>query len=140
MSESGRDWSPFQVREYLQRQIDDLRSMLDERYATQTKAVDAAFLAQQTAMQAALTAAALAVQTAQTAQEKAIVKAETAADARFEALVEKMDIEGARATKQISEISSRLDLSQGRYLAVAGFAALFGGAAVTGIARAIGGS
>jgi hypothetical protein len=138
MSDSGRDWSPFQVREYLQRQIDDMRTMLDERYATQTKAVDAAFVAQQTAMQTALTAQALAVQVAQTAQEKAQGKAETAAAERFDQLVEKLDAEALRSATQIAAISSRLDLSQGRYLAVAGFAALFGGGLAAGISKAIG--
>lgn len=78
-------WTLPALKEYIQRQHDDLRAMLDERYATQTKAVDAAFLAQQTAMSTALTAAERAVQTALLAAEKAVAKAETAAEKRFEA-------------------------------------------------------
>ena len=73
-------------RDVMQKQLDDLIVMLDERYGTQTKAVDAAFLAQQTAMQTALTAAERAVQTALLSAEKAVGKAELAADKRFEAV------------------------------------------------------
>jgi hypothetical protein len=62
--------------------------MLDERYATQTKALDAAFLAQQTAMRTALEAAEKAVATALTSAEKAVAKAEVAADKRFESVNE----------------------------------------------------
>jgi len=47
-----------------------LKEMLNERYATQTKQLDAAFTAQQTAMQAALQAAKEAVEKANTASEK----------------------------------------------------------------------
>lgn len=61
----------------MQLQIDSLRTMLNERYETQTKALDAAFRAQQEAMQVALAAA-----------EKAVNKAEVAADKRFELLNE----------------------------------------------------
>jgi hypothetical protein len=68
--------------------LEDLRAMLQERYATQTKAVDAAFLAQQTAMQTALTAAETAVTKALESAEKAVVKAETAAEKRFESVNE----------------------------------------------------
>ena len=68
--------------------IADLRVMLDERYVTQTKAVDAAFASQQTAMQTALAAAERAVATALLSAEKAVAKAETAADKRFEAVNE----------------------------------------------------
>jgi polyribonucleotide nucleotidyltransferase len=96
MNEEGGDislLSHFQIvmaemdRRY-QQQIDDLRTMLDERYVTQVKAVDAAFAAQQTAMQTALLAAEKAVQTAMTAAEKAVAKAETAAEKRFDAVNE----------------------------------------------------
>jgi hypothetical protein len=69
---------------HLQRQVDQrfeasketlvaLKVMLDERYATQTKALDAAFKAAEQAVAVALANA-----------EKATVKAETAADKRFE--------------------------------------------------------
>jgi len=72
-------------RELHHREIDDLRAMLQERYATQTKAVDAAFASQQLAMQTAMTAAETAVGKALESAEKAVVKAETAAEKRFEA-------------------------------------------------------
>lgn len=62
--------------------------MLDERYSTQTKAVDAAFTSQQTAMQAALAAAERAVATALLSAEKAVAKAEAATDKRFESVNE----------------------------------------------------
>jgi hypothetical protein len=73
---------------HLQRQVDQrfeasketlvaLKVMLDERYATQTKALDAAFKAAEQAVAVALANA-----------EKATVKAETAADKRFDAVNE----------------------------------------------------
>jgi len=40
-------WTVDTLREYFQQQLIDNRVMLDERYATQVKAVDAAFIAQQ---------------------------------------------------------------------------------------------
>lgn len=55
-------WTVDTLRAHFQRQFDDMQRMLDERYATQVKAVDAAFLAQQTAMQTALSAAEKAVE------------------------------------------------------------------------------
>lgn len=81
-------WTIDSLASALQRQIDDLRDMLNERYATQTRAVDAAFLAQSTAMATALTAAERAVQTALLSAEKAVVKAELAGDKRFESVNE----------------------------------------------------
>jgi hypothetical protein len=128
-------WTSTQVKEYLQKQIDDLRTMLDERYATQTKAVDAAFVAQQTAMQTALTAQALAVQVAQAAAKEATAKAEEAADKRHDSLVLKMDEEYARSAEQYTLLASRLDLIQGQnrgaratwnaiYMAIGGTAAI----------------
>jgi hypothetical protein len=65
-----------------------MREMLNERYATQTKALDAAFLAQQTAMRTAFDAADKAVAAALESAEKAVVKAETAAEKRFESVNE----------------------------------------------------
>ena len=123
-------WTVETLRLNIQQQIDDMRRMLDERYGTQTRAIDAAFLAQQTAMQTALTAAERAVQTALMAAEKSNDKAENAAEARFASLVEKLDAETARTTSQLNEIASRLDVSQGRYVAYAGSAAIFGGTIV----------
>jgi hypothetical protein len=84
--ESG--WTVDTLNAHIQQQLADLRVLLDERYRTQTKAVDAAFLAQQTAMTTALTAAERAVQTALLAAEKAVAKAETSAEKRFDAVNE----------------------------------------------------
>lgn len=62
---------------YFERVIDEHRIQLDERYATQTKALDAAFASAEKAVTAALTAA-----------ETAVAKAETASDKRFESVNE----------------------------------------------------
>ena len=107
-------WTVDTLATHIERQLDDMRSMLRERYETQTKAVDAAFLAQQTAMQTALTAAKDAVQTALAAAEKAAVKAEVAADKRFEVVTDKMAEIDLRMQITLKEITSRLDLTQGR--------------------------
>jgi hypothetical protein len=133
-------WTLDSLASALQRQIDDLRAMLDERYATQTRAVDAAFLAQSTAMATALTAAERLVQTAASATEKAIGKAELAGDKRFESvnefrgqlrdqaatflprteylaghssLAEKIDAAGGRVAERLGNVESRLDILAG---------------------------
>jgi hypothetical protein len=72
----------------MQHQVDDLRGLLNERYETQVKALDAAFLAQQLAMQTAFNAADKAVTAALEAAEKAVGKAEIAAEKRFDAVNE----------------------------------------------------
>jgi hypothetical protein len=129
------EWTVETLRQYLQRQLDDIRVMLEERHVTQTKAVDAAFLAQRTAMQAALTSAQREVATALLSSENAVRKAEVAAEKRFEsvnefraqlsdqaatflsrneadarisALAEKLDTETARNSARISELELRL--------------------------------
>jgi cell pole-organizing protein PopZ len=81
-------WTIEVLREHFQRQLDDLRVLLDERYATQTKALDAAFASQQIATQTAIQSQERAVQTAMDASDKAVAKAEVAAEKRFEALNE----------------------------------------------------
>lgn len=79
-----------------QRQLDDFRNLLDERYTTQTKALDAAFLS----------------------AEKAVSKAETSADKRFELLNElrvgvatKDELDALE--KLVVTLSSRIDMTQG---------------------------
>lgn len=57
--------------------VRDLRTLLDERYATQTKALDAAFVAAEKAVSTALDSA-----------EKAVAKAELSAERRFESVNE----------------------------------------------------
>jgi hypothetical protein len=112
------DWTVDALAIFFQRQLDDLRSMLNERYGTQTKAVDAAFLAQQTAMQTALTAADRAVQAALQSAKEAVTKAETAANDRFVLLNELRSgvatteqLEGVE--KQIVALDKRLTLREG---------------------------
>jgi hypothetical protein len=64
-------------RSVLQRQLDDLRILLDERHTAQSMATAAALAAQTRAVDAALLAA-----------EKAVNKAEAASERRFEAVNE----------------------------------------------------
>jgi hypothetical protein len=137
MSNPTMGWTLDSLASAMQRQIDDLRSMLNERYATQTRAVDAAFVAQSTAMATALTAAERLVQTAASATEKAIGKAELASDKRFEgvnefraqlrdqaatflprqeyaaghsALAERVDAAVDRQNERLGTVESRLDV------------------------------
>jgi Flp pilus assembly protein TadB len=131
--ETGKEpsgWTVDTGMAHMQRQLDEMRRLLDERYATQTKAVDAAFVAQQTAMQTALTAAERAVATALLAAEKAVNKAEAAAERRFESVNEfrsqladqaatfmprnESDVRWASLERQIAENTKRLDQTQGR--------------------------
>jgi hypothetical protein len=133
-------WTVDTLAQHFATQHDDMRRMLDERYATQTKAVDAAFLAQQTAMQTALTAAERAVATALLSAEKAVAKAETAADKRFDgvnefrgqladqaatlmprresevalaSMAEKIDSNARKLSELELRLTSRLDLTSG---------------------------
>jgi hypothetical protein len=85
---SPSGWTVDTAAAHLQRQITMLATLLDERYATQTKAIDAAFAAQQLAMTTALQAAERAVQVANANAEKAVLKAELSSDKRFEAVNE----------------------------------------------------
>lgn len=70
-------WTIDTLRSAILQQFRDLERLLDERYATQTKALDAAFVAAEKAVAAALESA-----------EKAVAKAEMAAERRFEAVNE----------------------------------------------------
>ena len=124
--ESG--WTIDTLHESLQMQIDrmatlqqlaDLRAMLDERYQTQTKALDAAFKAAEQAVQTALVSA-----------EKAVVKAEAATDKRFESVNEfRQQLNDQAVTfmpraeaearllalaEKFDVVTSRLDTSAGR--------------------------
>jgi hypothetical protein len=74
------------VQTHMLAEIEGMRRLLDERYTTQTKAVDAAFAAQQLAMQTALEAAEKAVGRALDSAALAVNKAEVAADKRFDAV------------------------------------------------------
>lgn len=70
-------WTVDTLHVHVRQQLHDLRLLLDERYSTQTKALDAAFKAAETAVGTALDSA-----------EKAVSKAETAAEKRFESVNE----------------------------------------------------
>lgn len=81
-------WTTDTLHAHIQTQINDLRRALDERYATQTKAVDAAFSAAEIARQTARIEDQRAVATALLSAEKAVTKAEIAAEKRFESVNE----------------------------------------------------
>ena len=106
IDESG--WTVDTLKEHIEDKMNDLGILLDERFATSTKALDAAFIAQQTAMATALTAAKLAVDTAQLAADKAVDKAEVASEKRYSTLADKN-----------SDLQSRMDKNQGQDLGTA---------------------
>lgn len=142
-------WTTDTLQVHLQRQIDDMHRMLNERYATQTKAVDAAFAAAKQAVDTALLSA-----------EKAVNKAEDAANARFEAVnefraqladqastfmprveaeqrigqtAEKVAALESRHAADIALINSRLDLTAGRGIGIEkGWSLLVGLAGLVG--------
>jgi Flp pilus assembly protein TadB len=107
-------WNVETLATHIERQLEDMRSMLKERYDTQTKAVDAAFAAQQIATQTALTSAKDAVSIALEAADRAAVKAEQAADKRFEAITEKMQDIDTRMQTALSTMADRLNVASGR--------------------------
>lgn len=146
-SESG--WTTDTLHVHMQRQLDGLTRMLDERYATQTKATDKAFEAQQTAMQAALTAAETAVSKALESAEKAVTKAESAAEKRFDAVNEfrgqlsdqaatlmpraESNARHEAAAEKIDALNTRLDKAEGRGTGLnAGWIYLLGAIAAIG--------
>ena len=77
-------WTVDTLGRHLQQQINDLEKLLSERYATQTKALDAALLAQQASTREAQVAQQTAMHTALASAEKAVDKAAAATDKRFE--------------------------------------------------------
>jgi arginine utilization protein RocB len=81
-------WTVDTALQFMQRQHDDLRDQLNERYETQTKATDAAYVAQTTAMQTAFIAADKAVQAALESAKEAVAKSEASSEKRFESVNE----------------------------------------------------
>lgn len=133
--ESG--WTVDTLNYFFQRQINDLRESLNERYATQTKAVDAAFSAAEIARQTARIEDQRAVATALLSAEKAVTKAEIAAEKRFESVnefraqladqaltfVSRVEAEAYRLATEakidglkvsVDKLEKRMDLAQGR--------------------------
>lgn len=112
-------WTTDTLRSSFQKQIYDLKTLLDERYATQTKALDAAFVAAEKAVSTALDSA-----------EKAVAKAETAAERRFEAVNEfrgqladqaamlmpraEYEAKHHALEKQVDDLTDRLTRAEGR--------------------------
>jgi hypothetical protein len=112
-------WTVDTLNAYFQRQLDDLRCLLDERYQTQTTALTAAFAAAERAVQTALLAA-----------KEATNKAELAADKRFDAVNEfraqltdqaatfmprkEADVVLSSLSERVSALTSRIDRSQGK--------------------------
>jgi uncharacterized FlaG/YvyC family protein len=76
------------LKELIETKFEALQVMLNERYATQTKALDAAFLAQQAAVATSFDASEKAVAAALLAAEKAVEKANAANEKRFESVNE----------------------------------------------------
>jgi uncharacterized tellurite resistance protein B-like protein len=121
------------AQELQETKLEALKDLLDERYATQTKALDAAFVAAEKAVKTALDSAETAVRKAETANERrfetvdkfriqladqiANFMTRTEASVRIDSLAEKLDIETSRTIKQLNElelrVTSRLDLSLG---------------------------
>lgn len=94
-------------RDYLECKIQDLGGKLDERYAMQTKALDAAFMAQTTAMDAAFAAQEKAIDKAFAAQQNAVEAAlaarERALDLALAARDKAVDAEFAAQEKAVTK-------------------------------------
>ena len=100
-------WTPDLLKVYLQQQLDDFRTLLDERAAAQTQAIAAALLS----------------------AEKAVTKAENATEKRFDSVNEfraqladqasqfmpreVAETQTAEFRNQIAAITTRLDLQDG---------------------------
>lgn len=129
------------LREHMQRQLDAVERhvltimsqrvlLLDERYSTQTKAIDAALVAAERAVSAALEAAEKAVAKAEVASDKRFDSvnefraqlgdqantflARSEAEVRFSALTERLNANVAKLTELELRVQSRLDLTLGQ--------------------------
>lgn len=106
------------ILDYLERRLHELDTRYQERYNSQTKALDAAFLAAEKAVQTALSAA-----------EKAVVKAEVAAEKRFDSVNEfrgayqdiiAQQMPRVEAEQRIAALSEKIDEVKASALIVAG--------------------
>jgi hypothetical protein len=105
------------LKELTASQIADMREVLNERYQTQTKALDAAFVAQQAAVATSFDASEKAMAAALLAAKEAVEKANVAAEKRFDALNELVSqanssanllLPRAEAEARISALDARL--------------------------------
>lgn len=139
--EAPSGWTVDTALYFMGQRHADLRFQLDERYETQTKALDAALVAQKTAMETAFTAADRAVQAALESAKEAVTKAETSsekrfeavnefrgqladqaatllgrkeADARFSALTDKLEAEKTSNTERLAVLRSAIDRDGGK--------------------------
>lgn len=120
-------WTVDTLHQHIRVQLADMRRQLDERYATQTKALDAAFVAQETATRAALAE-----------QQRSVATRVVADDQRFALLNE---LRQGVATKEqfealalrLSDIKERLDRSEGHSEGLsAGWGLLIGAVGLAG--------
>jgi predicted mannosyl-3-phosphoglycerate phosphatase (HAD superfamily) len=100
-------WTHETLREHLLQRIDSLVTLLDERYLTQTRAIDAAFAAQQASVIAGFAAAENTAQAGLTSAREASDKAEKAYDKRFESVNEFR----AQLSDQTATLISRAEYS-----------------------------
>lgn len=147
-------WTLSTLAEFLNRRIDDgqalheselrsLRTLLQERYETQTKALDAAFVAAEKAVQTALTSAETAVNKAERSAESRFASVNefrqtlsdqagsfiprVEAEQRISALAEKVDV-----------LSARVDKTEGRSVGISvSWAILVGAVLLIGTVVAI---
>jgi hypothetical protein len=76
------------LKELFESKLDAMQVMLNERYGTQTKALDAAFVAQQAAVATSFDASEKAMAAALLAAKEAVEKANVATEKRFDAVNE----------------------------------------------------
>jgi hypothetical protein len=122
-------WTTDTLHQHMQREIDDLRALLDERAANQKQAISDALTAADKLIQAALVSAEKAVDKALDANEKrfegvnefrgqltdqaATFVRRDEIDIRITALGDKLDAETKRNADLIAALTTRLDTSQG---------------------------
>lgn len=102
------------LRLHQETQLQDLRRQLDERYATQTKALDAAFSAASLGVATALTSARDASTKAEENAEKRFESFRTETSMRLDGIAEKQVEEAKRYDDSINKLTTRMDLNQGQ--------------------------
>lgn len=163
--QGGSGWTIDTLREYLVRRLDDehaltaeqvgnLRDLLQERYATQTKALDAAFVAAEKEVRTALASAEKAVTKSEDAyrskfadvnefrktlsDQAAGFLSRDAAEARFGALDQKIDAKFDGLSEKLDGLAARMDKNEGRSTGInAGWVILVGAIGVIATAYAM---